>query len=134
MRITRTLLRASFHKALWQTVQIIRMRTTTVRNFTLPSKGFLNSIFELNFPEGQIQWEIDLFPRGVRYNKAQLINVFYVQGNNNSLSAEIPETVLKIIRLRVTCKANLEEEKKFKVRNLMGSKNFPQKLNFTFFP
>lgn len=75
--------------------------------------------FLLKIPESSIQWEVDLFPRGVRYNKAQLINVYmFTQGNNNS-SAEIPETVLKVMRLRATCKANLkEEEKKFKVRKI----------------
>lgn len=61
-----------------------------------------------------IQWEIDFFPRGIRYSRAQLINVYNMplhhQGN-----VEVPETILRTVRVRCTCKANLYDEQRFKV-------------------
>lgn len=57
-----------------------------------------------------MQWNIDFFPRGIRYSKAQLINVFNMQA-----ALEIPETILRTIRLSVTCKRDLETEQRFKV-------------------
>lgn len=55
-------------------------------------------------------WNIDFFPRGKKYSKAQLINVFNMQA-----AVEIPETVLRTIRLSVTCQRDLEAEQRFKV-------------------
>lgn len=55
-------------------------------------------------------WNIDFYPRGIRYSKAQLINVFNLQS-----AVEIPETILRTIRLSVTCKRDLETEQRFKV-------------------
>lgn len=56
-------------------------------------------------------WNIDFYPRGIRYSKAQLINVFSLQTD----AVEIPETILRTIRLSVTCKRDLETEQRFKV-------------------
>lgn len=61
-----------------------------------------------------MQWHIDFFPRGIKYNKAQLINIYNVQA-----PMEIPESILRTIRLSVTCKRDLEMEQRFKVcRNI----------------
>lgn len=57
-----------------------------------------------------MSWSIDFFPRGIRYSKAQLINVFNMQS-----AVEIPESILKTIRLSVTCKRDLETEQRFTV-------------------
>lgn len=58
-----------------------------------------------------LQWDIDFYPRGIRYGKAQLINVFNMPG-----SLEIPETLLRTVRLSVSCKSNLETDQRFMVR------------------
>lgn len=57
-----------------------------------------------------VTWDIDFYPRGVKYNRAKGINI-------TSLTApiEIPEKIMKTIRLRVTCKSDLDSEQKFKV-------------------
>jgi len=55
-----------------------------------------------------MQWNIDFYPRGIKYSKAQMINVF------NS-AVEVPETILRTIRLSVTCKRDLNSEQRFKV-------------------
>lgn len=60
--------------------------------------------------EQNMPWNIDFFPRGIRYSKAQLINVFNMQP-----PVEIPETILKTIRLSVTCERDLEREQRFMV-------------------
>lgn len=56
------------------------------------------------------QWDIDFYPRGIRYGKAQIINVYNLPG-----SLEIPEVLLKTVRLSVTCKSNLEVDQRFMV-------------------
>lgn len=60
----------------------------------------------------QVTWELDFYPRGIRYNRAKIINV-YNFGNNTADT--IPEAVLKTVRLRVTFKEDLHGEHKFKV-------------------
>lgn len=60
----------------------------------------------------QITWELDFYPRGIRYNRAKIINV-YNCGTQNADT--IPEAVLKTVRLRVTFTENLAGEHKFKV-------------------
>lgn len=71
------------------------------------SQGNLSEFQEDN---NSIAWEIDFFPRGIRYNKAKLINI-YNQGNG----AEIPEIILRTVRLRVTCRENFKDDRKFKI-------------------
>lgn len=60
--------------------------------------------------ENTIQWEIDFYPRGVRIHRAQLISVFS-QVNQQ----EIPEQILRTVRVKCTCKASLYDEQRFKV-------------------
>lgn len=55
-----------------------------------------------------MQWNIDFYPRGIKYSKAQMINVF-------NAAVEVPETILRTIRLSVTCKRDLTTEQRFKV-------------------
>lgn len=62
--------------------------------------------------EQPITWELDFYPRGIRYNRAKIINVY----NFGSTADTIPEAVLKTVRLRVTFKGDLQGEHKFKVR------------------
>lgn len=62
--------------------------------------------------ESAIQWEIDFYPRGIRYNRAQLINV-YTQ--HMAAKVDVPETILQTVRVKCTCKANLYDEQRFKV-------------------
>lgn len=57
-----------------------------------------------------VQWDIDFYPRGIRYGKAQIINVFNMPG-----SLEIPEALLRTVRLSVTCKSDLENDRRFMV-------------------
>lgn len=64
-----------------------------------------------------MQWNIDFYPRGIKYSKAQMINVF------NS-AVEVPETILRTIRLSVTCKRDLKTEQRFKVKSLSNSLNY----------
>lgn len=71
---------------------------------------FGGNLAEHQDQEQQITWELDFFPRGIRYNKAKLISIFSFQG-----CMDIPEACLKTVRLRVTCKDDLEEEQRFKV-------------------
>lgn len=60
----------------------------------------------------QITWELDFYPRGIRYNRAKIINVYNFGGTADT----IPEAVLKTVRLRVTFKDDLlKGEYKFKV-------------------
>lgn len=58
-----------------------------------------------------MQWNIDFFPRGIRFNRAQLISVY----NINTTPNEIPESILRTVRLSVTCERDLEVEQRFKV-------------------
>lgn len=48
-------------------------------------------------------WETEFFPRGIKYNRAKLI-----------WGGDVPETVLKTVRLKVTCRNYLQNER-FKV-------------------
>lgn len=58
-----------------------------------------------------MQWNIDFYPRGIKYSKAQMINVY-------NAAVEVPETILRTIRLSVTCKRDLITEQRFKVKPL----------------
>lgn len=49
-------------------------------------------------------WEAEFFPRGIKYNKAKII-----------WGGDVPETVLKTVRLKVTCRNELHNER-FKVK------------------
>lgn len=64
----------------------------------------------IQIPDQTVQWDIDFYPRGIRYGKAQIINVFNMPG-----SLEIPEALLRTVRLSVTCKSNLEYDQRFMV-------------------
>lgn len=55
-----------------------------------------------------ITWEIEFFPRGVKYNKAKII-----------WGEDVPEFSLKTVRLRVTCKYPQLDEERFKVAVLI---------------
>lgn len=61
------------------------------------------------------QWDIDFYPRGIRYGKAQIINVYNNYNSNFASSLEIPEVLLRTVRLSVTCKSNLESDQRFMV-------------------
>lgn len=61
------------------------------------------------------QWDIDFYPRGVRYGKAQIINVYNNYNTNFAQSLEIPEVLLRVVRLSVTCKSNFEIDQRFMV-------------------
>lgn len=62
------------------------------------------------FSEQSVAWEIEFFPRGVRYNRAKLIGVF-----NTPVSTEIPESIIRTVRLKVLCQEKLEEDRRFTV-------------------
>lgn len=62
------------------------------------------------FIDQTVQWDIDFYPRGIRYGKAQIINVFNMPG-----SLEIPEALLRTVRLSVTCKTNFLFDQRFMV-------------------
>lgn len=74
----------------------------------------LRSLAEQENPDqddvDQLPWDIDFYPRGIRYGKAQIINVYNLPG-----SLEIPEVLLRTVRLSVTCKSNLEIDQKFMI-------------------
>lgn len=72
------------------------------------AKGSLQDVAQ----EEQVTWELDFYPRGIRYNRAKIINVYNFGGGN---ADTIPEAVLKTVRLRVTFKEDLKGEHKFKV-------------------
>lgn len=61
------------------------------------------------------QWDIDFYPRGVRYGKAQIINVYNNYNTNFASSLEIPEVLLRTVRLSVTCKSSFEVDQRFMV-------------------
>lgn len=64
--------------------------------------------------ERSVQWEIDFFPRGIRYNRAQLINVYNMPPSNGQV--EVPESILRTVRVRCTCKTSFGgDEQRFKV-------------------
>lgn len=71
----------------------------------------MNQMFFIDFTDIDFyQWDIDFYPRGIRYGKAQIINVYNLPG-----SEEIPEVLLKTVRLSVTCKSRLEVDQRFMV-------------------
>lgn len=71
--------------------------------------------------ENTIQWEIDFFPRGIRYNRAQLINIYSLQTTQGRI--EVPESILRTVRVRCTCKS-VQQEMRFKIAVLIsGSQN-----------
>lgn len=78
--------------------------------------------YVLTTAENAIQWEIDFFPRGIRYNKAQLINVFNMPLHHQG-KVDVPETILRTVRVRCTCKANLYDEQRFKVSSGIHTSN-----------
>ncbi|KAM8721157.1 hypothetical protein ACLKA7_007086 [Drosophila subpalustris] len=53
-------------------------------------------------------WEIEFFPRGVKYNKAKMV-----------CGEDVPGCSLNTVRLRVTCKHQKIEEKRFKIAVLI---------------
>ncbi|XP_062139393.1 BTB/POZ domain-containing protein 17 [Drosophila sulfurigaster albostrigata] len=53
-------------------------------------------------------WEIEFFPRGVKYNKAKMV-----------CGEDVPGCSLNTVRLRVTCKHNNIEEERFKIAVLI---------------
>lgn len=55
-----------------------------------------------------VTWEIEFFPRGVKYNKAKMV-----------WGEDIPECILRTVRLRVTCKENFIKEERFKIAVLI---------------
>lgn len=67
-------------------------------------------ILKFCFVDPLVAWEVDFFPRGIRFNRAKLINVYTIP-----TAFEIPETCLRTVRLRVTCRENFRTDQKFKV-------------------
>lgn len=65
---------------------------------------FLKLLLLLFVLDHTITWEIEFFPRGVKYNKAKII-----------WGEDVPEFSLKTVRLRVTCKYPQLDEERFKV-------------------
>ncbi|XP_055389941.1 BTB/POZ domain-containing protein 17 isoform X2 [Condylostylus longicornis] len=55
-----------------------------------------------------ISWEIEFFPRGVKYDRAKMV-----------WGEDIPEFVLRTVRLRITCKENFKKEQRFKIAVLI---------------
>jgi BTB/POZ domain-containing protein 17 len=66
-----------------------------------------------------IQWEIDFFPRGIRFNRAQLINVHQTSLQSTN-KVEVPESILKTVRVRCTCRGISDEEQRFKIAVLVS--------------
>ncbi|XP_058825959.1 BTB/POZ domain-containing protein 17 [Topomyia yanbarensis] len=62
-----------------------------------------------------VAWEIEFFPRGVRYNRAKLIGVY-----NTPVNSEIPESIIRTVRLKVLCQERLEEEQRFMIGVLIS--------------
>lgn len=50
-----------------------------------------------------MQWNVDFYPRGITYSEAQMISV-----NVFNYAVKVPETMLRTIRLSVTCKRDLK--------------------------
>ncbi|KAG4080248.1 hypothetical protein HA402_010740 [Bradysia odoriphaga] len=81
----------------------------SIENYQTFAACFFSQSNLSEYQEDQnMQWNIDFYPRGIKYSKAQMINVF------NS-AVEVPETILRTIRLSVTCKRDLTTEQRFKV-------------------
>ncbi|XP_068141188.1 BTB/POZ domain-containing protein 17 [Drosophila tropicalis] len=58
--------------------------------------------------EPSMTWEIEFFPRGVRYNKAKMV-----------WGEDVPGCLLNTVRLRVTCKKHHIGEERFKIAVLI---------------
>lgn len=73
------------------------------------------NIFLSSSTDQTYQWDIDFYPRGFRYGKAQLINVNNIINYHNTNSLDIPEYISKTVRLSVKLKSDLREDQKFMV-------------------
>uniref|UniRef100_A0A336KY68 CSON000048 protein n=1 Tax=Culicoides sonorensis TaxID=179676 RepID=A0A336KY68_CULSO len=95
-------------------VSIVVPEFETVENYKSIAANFFSqvSLAESQQTDQTIAWEIDFFPRGVRYNAAKLINIY--------ATADIPETILKTVRCRVTCREKLFDDKKFMIGVLIS--------------
>jgi len=80
-------------------------KNLSFKNF--PSSPIItNSSIEILFLDSCMTWEIEFFPRGVKYNKAKMV-----------CGEDVPGCSLNTVRLRVTCNNQNIEEERFKVRN-----------------
>lgn len=66
-----------------------------------------------------ITWEIEFYPKGVKYGRAKMV-----------WGEDVPEVSLNTVRLRVTCRYPQIEEQRFKVKILLS--NLPTWLNVYF--
>lgn len=73
--------------------------------YFLNLKIFMYIKIFIKFLEQPITWEVEFFPRGIKYNKAKMV-----------WGEDVPEVSLNTVRLRVTCKHLQVIEKRFKVR------------------
>lgn len=55
--------------------------------------------------EQPFTWEVEFFPRGIKYNRAKMV-----------WGEDVPEVSINTVRVRVTCKHLQVDEKRFKVR------------------
>ncbi|KFB36745.1 AGAP000791-PA-like protein [Anopheles sinensis] len=60
-------------------------------------------------------WDVEFFPLGVRYKPAQLIGVY-----SATSSRDIPESIIRTVRLRVTCQASLICERRYMIGVLIA--------------
>uniref|UniRef100_A0A182JIJ0 BTB domain-containing protein n=1 Tax=Anopheles atroparvus TaxID=41427 RepID=A0A182JIJ0_ANOAO len=60
-------------------------------------------------------WDVEFFPLGVRYKPAQLIGVY-----SATSSRDIPESIIRTVRLRVTCQASLRCERRYMIGVLIS--------------
>nr|XP_029710921.1 uncharacterized protein LOC115253969 isoform X1 [Aedes albopictus] len=67
------------------------------------------------YEDQSVAWEIELFPRGVKYNRAMLIGVF-----NMPVNTEIPESIIRTVRLKVLCQERLQEDQRFRIGVLIS--------------
>lgn len=93
-------------------------RTGRARRFVLDIRKKCNvlqtNLSFFTFADQTVQWDIDFYPRGVRYGKAQIINVWSTMPMPGAL--EIPEVLLRTVRLSVTCKSTLNMDQRFMVK------------------
>lgn len=64
--------------------------------------------------ENQIQWEVDFYPRGIMFDRAQIINVYRSQLPNQE-SSYLESQSLKTVRVRCTYRGSSDDEQRFKV-------------------
>lgn len=64
--------------------------------------------------ENTIQWEVDFYPRGIMFERAQIINIYRSQLPTQGCNY-LESQALKTVRVRCTCRGNLEDEQRFKV-------------------